>query len=111
MLRHVTARIRYRYITVDDELNPVSKFVEKDVRAFIIESFSDNYYNDRGRTQQQSLNLVVNDYIAMPAVVSENQTAPIYQVVVGGVTFGVDRVLKYKQDSRKKILDCQQVTG
>lgn len=108
---YVKAIIRYRYIVVDDELNPVDQFVEVAARAQVAESFSDNYYNDRGRTQQGSLNLIVSEYLTRPYVVNETTTATIYQVVVGSVTFTVDRVLKYNHSTRKKILDCQQVTG
>ena len=111
MLYWQAVTIRYRYITVDDELNPTDKFVEKTVRAGVMESFSDNYYNERGRTQQGSLNLVVNAYLANPVRVDEKTTATVYQVVAGGVTFDVERVLNYRYDHKKKVFDCKQTNG
>lgn len=96
--------------TIEDSLgNPTDVFVERKARARVEQTFSYFYYNEKGRSQQLSLNLSVNEYLTTPFSNEKGAIMTLYQVTVGNTRYNVKAVLNDRKNRLRKVLDCEQV--
>ena len=83
--------------------------MERKARAKVERTFSYFYYNEKGRSQQLSLNLSVNEYLTTPFNNEKGVIMTLYQVMVGNTRYIVKTVLNDRQNRLRKVLDCEQV--
>lgn len=96
--------------TIEDSLgNPTDVFVERKARARVEQTFSYFYYNEKGRSQQLSLNLSVNEYLTTPFSNEKGAIMTLYQVTVDNTRYNVKAVLNDRKNRLRKVLDCEQV--
>lgn len=89
--------------------NPIDTFVERKARARVEQTFSYFYYNEKGRSQQLSLNLGVNEYLTTAFKAENGAIMTLYQVIVGNTRYNVKAVLNDRKSRLRKVLDCEQV--
>ena len=82
--------------------------MEKRARATVEKSFSYFYYNEKGRSQQLSLNLNVNEYLTTAFKAENGAIMTLYQVLVEDTLYNVKAVLNDRRNRYRKILDCEQ---
>lgn len=103
---HAVVKFRYHGTSYDSSGVPTENYIIKDVRATIVASFSDAYYNDRGRTQRGSLNLRVSKCNKIDFA-QDSTVYDLLEVEYKGKIYKVENVLIDKEDSRRNLLDCQ----
>ncbi|MEG2907992.1 MAG: hypothetical protein RR945_02130 [Erysipelotrichaceae bacterium] len=97
------------YIAKSKKENKSPTTLEKSsvVKCEIIKSFSDNYYNARGRSIRKSKNIRVNKYHADDIYEKEIRYL-LLKAVINGIEYKVDRILNDKYPS-KVILDLEEI--
>lgn len=90
-----------------DNKSPATSIKEKEVKCEVVKSFSDNYYNARGRSIRKSKNVRINKYHA-DDVFDNDSRYILTKAVVGGLEYKVDRILNDKYPN-KVILDLEEI--
>ena len=116
MLDKSEATLIYVAKTIDEETgSPKTTEITKTIQASIYRSFSNNYYNDRGREMREAYNLVVNTYHTFD--IEENGLVYQLQYVIHkNIKYTVMNILHYEVNKLKgkeykmnrKILDLQK---
>lgn len=97
--------------TNPDTKSPIKVELEKEVKVSVINTFSNNYYTERGRDMRDATNLVVNTYHT-DDIVQDGLTFKLKYVIFRDKRYSVESILNYyldyKKSQFKKILDLRE---
>ena len=81
---------------------------ESNVRADLINSFSQNYYQNNQRIMRQARNFTIAEYLTHDRINSNNRYELMY-VEYDGLKYRIKNILKHKSSNLRMILDCDEV--
>lgn len=93
--------------------SPEFKEIKKEVRCDLADTFSSNYYFERGREMRNSLRLVVNVYYTFDITDDDGLSYYLKFVEYDNVRYTVENILNhymhnFKKDKMKRDLDLRK---
>lgn len=112
MLSKDHCELVYEALSIKENGSPSKVNITREVRCDFADTFSNNYYFERGREMRDSLRLVVNSYYC-DDIEQDGLSYYLKYVMYDGTKYTVENILNhymrnYKKDRMKRDLDLKK---